>query len=244
MFGKLKKNFISWALFIGMILFLAEILFFHGGAIFFLMIAMGCIYIGRKRMPRTSGTALFWFGLISLIILIFNMATFRFLLFVFLLYIIVQFVQSKQNPSYIKPNIEEIEHISFDESIVSRKPLLKNVWFGSQKTPEHAYEWNDVNIQAGVGDTIIDLSYTVLPKGESVIVIRNFIGNIQVLVPYEIEVSVHHSVLAGAVSIFQRSEMRVFNETMHFQTAGYKDASQKIKIVTSMIAGKLEVKRI
>jgi lia operon protein LiaF len=244
MWKKSKKDFISWALFIGMILFVAEILFFHGGAIFFLMIAIGCIYIGRQRMPRTSGTVLFWFGLISIIILIVNMATFRFLLFMSLLYVIVQFVQSKQKPTHIKPIFQGTESVPSEEPLFNRKPLLKNIWLGSQKTPEHVYEWNDVNIQTGIGDTVIDLSYTVLPKGESVIVIRNFIGNIQILVPYELEVSVHHSVVIGSVSIFQHSERKLLNETMYFQTEGYERAAQKMKIVTSMVAGSLEVKRI
>ncbi|WP_044749283.1 cell wall-active antibiotics response protein LiaF [Bacillus alveayuensis] len=243
MVKQLKKDFISWILFIGVILFLGELLFFHGGTIFFLIMAIGCIYIGRKQMPRTSGTVLFWFGVISLMILVFNMIAFRFLLFVFLLYIIIRFVRSKQKPIYITPTIEETEKIQ-EESLLTRKPLLKNVLFGSQKTPEHIYEWNDVNIQTGIGDTVVDLSYTLLPKGEAVIVIRHLLGNVQIIVPYEIEVSVHHSVIAGSVKIFEHSEMNIWNETLHFQTAGYDEAAQKIKIVTSMIVGSLEVKRI
>ncbi|RAK20535.1 lia operon protein LiaF [Anoxybacillus vitaminiphilus] len=243
MINQLKNDFISWVLFIGVILFLGELLFFHGGAIFFLIIAIGCIYIGRKRMPRISGTGLFWFGVISLIILVFNMFAFKFLLFASLIYVIIHFVRSKQKPTYITPVIQEAERIPSGESFLRRKPLLKNVLFGTQKTPEHVYEWNDVNVQTGIGDTIIDLSYTLLPKGESVIVIRNILGNIQIIVPYEIEVSVHHSVIAGSVTIFEHSEMKVWNETLHFQTAGYENAPQKIKIVTSMIVGNLEVKR-
>ena len=56
------------------------------------------------------------------------------------------------------------------------------------------YEWNDVNIQAGIGDTVIDLSYTVLPKGETVIFIRNVMGKVTIMIPYDVEVSVNHSV--------------------------------------------------
>jgi len=242
MIKKLKKDFIRWTLLIGIVLFLAEILFFHGGAIFFLFIAIGCIYIGRQRRPRLSGTVLFWFGLISIIILIINMASFRFLLFILLIYMIVHFIESKQTPTYIKPVIQQSGESA--HPLFHREPLLKNVWFGSQKTPEHIYEWNDVNIQVGIGDTIIDLSYTVLPKGESVVVIRNFIGNVQILVPYELEVCIHHSVVVGSVSIFEHGERRVFNETMRLQTEGYEESAQKVKIVTSMVAGNLEVKRI
>ena len=64
---------------------------------------------------------------------------------------------------------------------VTSKPLFQNKLFGGQKTPDHEYEWNDINIQTGFGDAVIDLSYTVLPKGESVIFIRNVMGKVTVL---------------------------------------------------------------
>ncbi|MBA2874390.1 cell wall-active antibiotics response protein LiaF [Thermaerobacillus caldiproteolyticus] len=238
-----RTDWVSWAILIAITLFLAELLLFHGGAIFFLMITVGCMYIGRKRMPKMSGTALFWFGLISFVICLFHMVTFRLFLFLFFVYIVIQFAQSKRTPIRIQPIIQE-QSSQTEEALFQRTPLLQNTFFGSQKTPEHVYEWNDIDIQVGIGDTIIDLSYTVLPKGEAVVVIRHLIGNIQILVPYEVEVSIHHSVIIGSLSVFQRSETKLFNETLHFQTAGYDKAERKVKILTSMIAGALEVKRI
>lgn len=95
----------------------------------------------------------------------------------------------------------------------------------------------------GIGDTVIDLGNTVLPKGESVIVIRSFIGNVKILVPYEMEVSVSHSVLAGTGKIFEHHEPKMMNQTVSFQSEGYDQAQQKVKIITSMIVGDLEVKR-
>ena len=50
------------------------------------------------------------------------------------------------------------------ETVVKEQPLFQNRLFGQQKTPDHVYEWNDVNIQVGIGDTVIDLSYTVSAK--------------------------------------------------------------------------------
>ena len=91
--------------------------------------------------------------------------------------------------------------------IKKTKPSLKNSRFckivslDGQKTPDHVYEWNDVNIQGGMGDTVIDLSYTVLPKGETVIFIRNIFGKVKILIPYDVEVSVNHSVLYGSAKI-------------------------------------------
>jgi lia operon protein LiaF len=240
----MKADNLNFLLLLAIILLVIEISFFNSGVVFSLIISIGCIYIGRKRIPRTSGKLFFWFGWISLAITVLNMMTIKFLLLAVLIYLLLQYVQSKKKPNYIKPEITETVVQPVKEPIVDRKPLLQNLLFGRQQTPDYVYEWNDVNIQSGIGDSIIDLSYTVLPKGESVIFIRGFIGNIQVFVPYEVEVNVNHSVLVGATTIFDNHDAKTFNQTLHYQTEQYDQADRKIKIITSIGIGNLEVKRV
>ncbi|AIE59075.1 cell wall-active antibiotics response protein LiaF [Bacillus methanolicus] len=245
MMNKLKSDYISWILLIGLVMLFLEISFFNKGIIFSLLVASGMIYFGRKMMPKTFGTLLFWAGLIFFAASILGMITFRFFLLAILIHFIIQFSQSKRHPEKIIPVIKVNEKPSQgDKTIIKRKPVLENIFFGQQRTPERVYEWNDINIQAGIGDTIIDLSYTVLPKGETVIVIRNMIGNVQVLVPYDLEVSVNHSSLAGSATIFDHKEEKIFNQNLHIQTPEYDNQEQKVKIFTSFIVGELEVKRV
>lgn len=246
MLDNVKTDHFNWLLLISIILLLIEISLFNGGIVFPFFIASVCIYIGRKRMPKDSGKFWFWLGIIILIITIINMGTFQILLIVFLIYIAIGFRRSKKNPNHIQPQTvnEELEDKEKTEPILKREKLFENYLFGLQKTPDHVYEWNDINITSGIGDTIIDLSNTVLPQGESVIVIRHFIGKVQILVPYDVEVSILHSVVAGRASIFQHDEKKPFNQTLSFHTPDYEFAQQKIKIVTSIISGDLEVKRI
>ncbi|WP_345893191.1 cell wall-active antibiotics response protein LiaF [Fredinandcohnia quinoae] len=242
--NKSKSDIINFLLLTGIILLIIEISFFNSGLIFSFIISIGCIYFGRKRMPRNSGKILFWFGWISLAITVLNMMTIKFLLLAILIYLLIQFFQSKKNPAYIKPTIMEPIVTPSKEPIVKRTPLFHNLLSGRQKAPEYVYEWNDVNIQCGIGDSIIDLSYAVLPKGESIILIRNVIGNVQVFVPYEVEVNVSHSVIVGATTIFENHDPKTYNQNLHYQTELYDTAEQKIKIITSMVVGDLEVKRV
>ncbi|WP_110112698.1 cell wall-active antibiotics response protein LiaF [Bacillus sp. CGMCC 1.16541] len=237
-----KTDYMNWILLVGVVLLLLELSFFNGGLIFSLLVAAGCIYIGRRRLPKQSGKLLFWGGVIAFVFQILNMMTFQFFLLAVLIHLVLKFVQTKRTPTLIKPTITE-PSITNGE-VFKKAPLFQNTLFERQKTPEHVYEWNDINIQSGIGDTVIDLSYTVLPKGEAVIVTRHLIGNVQILVPYEVEVSVRHSAIAGNVKIFEHEHPKFFNQTICFQTAQYEEASQKIKIVTAMMTGDLEVKRI
>ncbi|QED46720.1 cell wall-active antibiotics response protein LiaF [Cytobacillus dafuensis] len=242
--NRIKSEYISWILLLGIIVLFLEFSFFNRGLIFSLLVDVGMIYFGRKWKKRSLGKILFWLGIFLLIISIFSMITIKFFLLAILIHFFIQFVQAKKKPDHIKPVIMEPSIKLEKETVIKKKPLFSNHFFGQQKTPDHVYEWNDVNIQTGIGDTIIDLSYTVLPKGETVIFIRNLIGNVQVLVPYDIEISVMHSVIAGSTEVFENQESKIINQTIQVQTPLYDQAEQRIKIFTSIIVGDLEVKRV
>ncbi len=244
MLNNTKNDYIGWLVLIGAVILLLEILFFNKGLIFSLLISGGLIYLGRKRSGKKFRKLLFFAGIIIFVISILNMMTFKFLLLAILLHFFIQLLNSKKQPAKIAPEMIKAEQKPQEETLIASKPLFENLFFGQQKTPYGVYEWNDVNIQAGIGDTIVDLSFTVLPKGETVIFIRNLIGNIQILVPYEMEVSVHHSSIAGTTTVFGSREAKNFNHSFQLKTAGYDQADQKVKIFTSLIVGNLEVSRI
>ncbi|WLR51162.1 cell wall-active antibiotics response protein LiaF [Bacillus tianshenii] len=237
-----KTDYMSGTLLIGIFILLVEVTFFNRGLIVSLLLSLLLIYFGRKKLHRLFGKVLFWVGVISLFFTVINMMTLKFLLLAIILYFILKYFQSKKEPHYLSPDIRESSRV--EPAVIKRKPLFENNLFGQNRTMEEVYEWNDVNIQTGVGDTVIDLSYTVLPKGEAVIAIRNVVGNVRILVPYEVELSVHHSVVAGATTILEHEESKVFNQTISFQTADYDEATQKLKIITSMLVGDLEVNRV
>ncbi|MCM3694426.1 cell wall-active antibiotics response protein LiaF [Neobacillus niacini] len=244
MFKNAKNDYTGWLVVIGVVVLLLEILFFNSGLIFSLFFSGGLIYLSRRKAGKKSGKVFFFAGIIFLLISVFSMMTFRFLLLAILLHFIIQFSKSKKNPNKITLNIKESEQVGQEETLIKTKPLFENIFFGQQKTPSGVYEWNDINIQSGIGDTIIDLSYTVLPKGETIIFVRNIIGNIQIQVPYEIEVSVHHSCVVGSTTVLENHQSQVFNQAFQLKTAGYDQAEQKVKIFTSLLVGNLEVSRI
>jgi lia operon protein LiaF len=243
MLNKKKNDLISWALLITCVMVLLEATLNGEGILFTLLICAALMYFGRKRMPKRSGKLMFWAGVIIAVITILSMYTFKLLLVAIVVYFIVQFYQSKQHPVIISPEIN-YETTSSQKDFYKKETLLKNIVFGTQQTPEQIYEWSDINIQCGAGDTIVDLSQTLLPQGEAVIVVRGIIGNISIYVPYEIEVAVNHSVFAGNTVIFDQQESKMFNQTVSYRTKNYVEAEKKVKIMTSLFAGSLEVKRV
>lgn len=239
-----KNDLVSWIVITGLFLLLLEVTFFNKGLIFSLLASAAMVYFGRSLMPKKSGKALFWVGLFFFLSSVFSMFTFRFFLLAVLIYLIYQYIQSKKKPEMITPVLQEPEKESKQEMLMEKTPLFKNRLFGDQETPSHVYEWDDVNIQTGIGDSVIDLSMTVLPKSETVIFIRNIIGNVKVYVPYDVEVSLRHSSIFGTAEVFGHQDIRMLNQNLFVQTPSYEEAGQKVKIFTSMIVGNIEVKHI
>lgn len=244
MFKNSKNDYIGWLVIIGVLVLAMDILFFNRGLIFSLFVSVGMIYLGRRRAGRKRGKILFYGGIAFLAISILNMMIFKFLMLAILLHFFIQYITSKKNPRKMTMGFVQPAQVHQEETIVKSKPLFENIFFGQQKTPVSVYEWNDINIQTGIGDCIIDLSYTMLPKGETVIFIRNIIGNIQILVPYDIDVSIHHSCVTGSTTVFDHHEPKIFNQVFYLKTPGYDLAEQKVKIFTSLVVGNLEVSRI
>lgn len=242
-----KKNttYVSWIIIIGVLLLAFEVMFFNKGLIFSVLISAILIYYGRKRYHRMKGKLFFWLGCGILFFSIITMFAIRLLILAIAAYIVWKFYQSKKQPQTLEPSNLSPGPMINKEPLIQKQPwLFENILYGHQKTPEHAYDWHDINIQTGIGDTTIDLSYTVLPKGESVISIKGFVGNIKILVPYEIEVSLQHSIVYGSINIFHHEDTRLFNQNFVYQTSNYETSIQKIKIFTSMMVGDVEVQRI
>lgn len=244
----MKTDYISWFFLIGMVLLVVELSFFGGGLIYSLAFSIGCIFLGKKFYNRFLGKILFIIGLISAVTAILNMFVFRFFLIVILGYFLLVYYQSKKNPHWIKPilvNPKEGQDEGAKERILKTNFLFKNKCLGNQQTADTVYEWNHVNIQTGLGNTMIDLSQTILPKGDVVISIRSLVGNMQILVPYGVEVRVHHSVVAGRTRIFENKfEEQLFNQILSYKTQDFDQAKQKVHITTAVIVGDLEVRRV
>ena len=161
-----------------------------------------------------------------------------------LLYLLYRYYQAKKGPEticlFVKPDEESDE----EDPLINIEPLFKNRFLGDLRTKDHPYEWRDINIHGGFGERTIDLSNTVLPVDEAVISIRHFAGKIMIYVPYEVEVSVHHSSLFGRVHLFNKHHIKLMNHSVSYQTKEYVHQKPRVKIITSIFSGDLEVKRI
>lgn len=243
MFDRLKTDTLNWIFIIGVVLFIIEITFFGGGMIISALFFGLFIYVGWKRFFKLWGKVFFWIGAIGLAFAIFNMMAIRFLVIVGILLFIINYSKSKKEPDHVYPHADS-DKTSYQEPILKTKPLFEQKIFGNQETDHQAYQWGDINIHGAFGDRVIDLSNTVLPDETAVISIRHLVGNIEIYIPYEVEVSIHHSSIFGRATIFGDFYQKLMNQSLLYRTENYESSLPRVKIITSLLSGDIEVKRV
>lgn len=242
MFKHIPTGNYNWIIIIGVILFVFEVIFFYGGAIIPAIFSAIFIYIGWKKFDMLWGKILFWVSLASLVFSVLNLMAVRFLILVAVVLFIVNFTKSTRDARHEAPILPG--RTANQEPLLKMELLFDHTIFDDQYTDEIAYQWRDVNIHSFMGDKIIDLSNTVLPNDTAVISIRHGLGNIEIYVPYEVEVSIHHSAIFGRTHIFNENHEKMMNKSLHYQTRDYDLATSRVKIITSVFSGDIEVRRI
>src|SRR5699024_1823930 len=159
------------------------------------------IYVGWKNYQQLWAKILFWLGVVGLIFSVLNMLAVRFLIIAAIVLFLMNYYKSKEEKEEYRPHLPGHDEIITDP-VVKVEPLFTHKILGDQQTDDTSYGWRDINIHGVFGDRIIDLSNTVLPDDTAIISIRHIIGNIEIYVPYEVEVSIHHSSIFGRAHIF------------------------------------------
>ncbi|MGM8212012.1 cell wall-active antibiotics response protein LiaF [Virgibacillus sp. W0430] len=246
MFKRIDTDLINAVLIVGVILFVVEIVFFNGGLIFTALFSGLLIYIGWKNFIQLWGKVCFWIGTITILFSILNMMAVRLFVLVGIGFVVIHYFKSKNETEKLTPMLADPENqAEEEETIYSIDPLFDKHFFRDQKTSDTPYSWRDVHIHGVYGDRTIDLSNTVLPNDTAVISIRHLIGNIIIYVPYEVEISIHHSSVFGRAIILNHEHRKLLNQTLFYQTGNYNNSNlPRVKIITSLLSGDIEVKRI
>lgn len=135
---------------------------------------------------------------------------------------------------------KEIIMVETEASTEKNSKRLKRSWIGSERIGNSVFEWDDINFTIFAGDTIVDLGNTLLPKDESFIVIRKGFGKTRIIVPVDVGIMIEHSALRGKVN-FEGEVFGLKNESVKLYSSHYEQSSRKIKIITNILVGDLEV---
>ena len=106
-------------------------------------------------------------------------------------------------------------------------------------------DWPVVNEETwiGVGDIDLDFTRATVPVGETTIGVRGFVGDVEVIVPQSVGLSINASGFVTNVKQGGR-EHPVFLGPYRYQTAGYETAERKIRLETSFFVHDLKLRQV
>ncbi|PTF44743.1 transporter, partial [Staphylococcus cohnii] len=151
------------------------------------------------------------------------------ILFIFLIVLIVRYIFYRFKPLKIIATEEAVESPEF----------IKQKWFGEQRTPIYVYKWEDLQIQHGIGDIHIDMSKAANIREHNTVVIRHFLGKVQIIVPLNYNIKLHFSALYGNAYVNETSykvennNIKVIEET--------KEDNYAVNVYLSTFIGDVEV---
>ncbi|MDN4493938.1 cell wall-active antibiotics response protein LiaF [Ureibacillus aquaedulcis] len=204
----------------------AELTLFNNGSTFLIILGAILLYFSFSKNKKY----LFWSGCFLIFLAILSIWSLRLLIVGVLIYILYKHVTKEQK--IVAINTQELD-----------AKIMKNRLIGNISSPVVNYKWEDILMQKFVGDISLDLTETILPAGTSVITIRQFIGKVTIVLPYEIPFRLQYSTLLGEAKILGNHSKRLINEKLIFEDEEAQDAKRNIVIHVATWLGDVEVIR-
>lgn len=229
---ELETNRVAFWFFALLLLLFVESFFFGNGNFIFVLLGAGLVFYGTRKRSKL----LFIPGIVFIFIALFNLWSLRLLIFGVIVSILMKLWQGIPSEEIMRP-IREFHR-------ETPNGIWKNKLFSVQTSPFSSYEWEDVHIQGIFGDLHIDVTDTVLPKGTSLISVRQGVGKVKIELPYEIPVRIHYTTLFGESRLFGKHRKRLMNEFLHMKE-GYTEtpANAELIITVATWIGDVEVTR-
>lgn len=210
------------------------------------LFAIGCwlIYLGRKHQEKKKRAYLV-IGIFSTVFALMSLGGFWYMSIVAIIFFYMNYGKlfsgmDTFNFQQAPWNEKEIIVVETTDRLPKNAKRFKRNWFGNERIGSSIYEWDDINFSIFMGDTIIDLGNTILPKTESHIVIRKGFGKTRILVPTGIGLMVEHSAIRGKI-LFEEQCYILENESIKMYSNHYEDQARTLKIITNVLVGDLEV---
>ncbi|WP_339850656.1 cell wall-active antibiotics response protein LiaF [Paenibacillus sp. FSL W7-1088] len=123
--------------------------------------------------------------------------------------------------------------------------INKSAFIGDMYMGQEVFSLKPMNISAFIGDTVIDLTKAQIPYGETKINISSFIGDVKVFVPEDMDlgVTVTTNSFIGDMSLLNQKRGG-FLSSAQAETAHYREAGKKVRIVVSVFIGDVKVNKV
>jgi lia operon protein LiaF len=105
------------------------------------------------------------------------------------------------------------------------------------------WEVRDEELWVGIGDVELDMTRASIPLGETKLRVFGFVGNLEVLAPEEVGISISSTAVVTDGKVLGQKQER-FASTLHIASDDYETAERKVRIEVTRFATSLKVRRV
>lgn len=129
---------------------------------------------------------------------------------------------------------------NFQRTYSKHSSRTKHSLIGNLYLTGPRWELEDMHIWHGIGDVKIDLSRAFIHEGETILVINGWIGDIDVFVPYDLEIALSAHVYIGDIKAFGNEDGGI-NRSVSLETSGFREAKKRVRMIIHLIVGDVDV---
>jgi lia operon protein LiaF len=122
------------------------------------------------------------------------------------------------------------------ENYLQKHNLLESIRWNTEP-----WELKNLSVWSVIGEIRMDLSLAVTNEPETTIVLQGIIGDIDLIVPEDIGVSVESMIWIGQTSVNQDRESGLCNK-LQWKSPNYDTSEQRVNLLISYVIGDLDMK--
>lgn len=111
----------------------------------------------------------------------------------------------------------------------------------SMKKGDEQYALYNMSVWSVINEVNLDLSYAILEENETTVLLQGVIGDIDLLVPADMAVSIDANVVIGEVNISREHEAGMMCR-VKWRSFDYDVSEQKLNVICSFVVGDINVK--
>lgn len=239
---------------IGILFNTLGIMHFHPGKLFPFLVLYFAVRL-LERGKRIFGGILLLFGVLFFLDAWLSIRVgdiIGFVISIAIMYWGWQFIRSKKKeielPPASIPHATTQTHIETDPVSPHQSgsdytmgfPEVKQSLIGNLFLTGNRWELKDMNIWHGIGEVKIDLSRALIHHGETVVMLNGWIGDIDIYVPYDLEISFIAQVNVGDIDVFGNKQGGL-NRSVSLTTSNYQNAERRVRIIVNLLVGDIDI---
>lgn len=123
-----------------------------------------------------------------------------------------------------------------DDDYLRRQNLLESI-----KWDHEPWVLRSMSVWCVIGEIRMDLSLALVESEETTVIVHGVIGDVDLIVPEELGLSVEATTLFGQIKIGQERESGLLNHVV-WQSPNYPESNHKVKLLVTYTVGDIDVK--